>query len=166
MAQAKDSNKEFEMTDERRMRISGAEESGYHAPTAQDIEDIKKDHHTHTAPNAVNADAFIRDGSSTGELQGAEDDENLHPQKGIQPDQARSLGTLADEEEEGISAEGHDVKPPTSGDQSIDDHHGFRGAKRTVEGSGPDGDLNLEGPSDGVVAEGDEESEILGRRSA
>lgn len=53
--------------DEKRMVTSGAWESGYHPPTPADREDIRKDHATHSAPDAVSADEAIREVSGTAE---------------------------------------------------------------------------------------------------
>lgn len=46
--------------DEMRMRRSGALESGYHAPTEEDIDDIVKSHRTSSAPGLINADEGVR----------------------------------------------------------------------------------------------------------
>jgi len=46
--------------DEERMVESGAKESGYHAPTAEDIRDIEKDHETSSVPGGMNADSAMR----------------------------------------------------------------------------------------------------------
>lgn len=45
--------------DAQRMKRSGAEDSGYHAPSPQDIRDIQHDHNT-GAPGAVTADEAVR----------------------------------------------------------------------------------------------------------
>lgn len=156
---------ELRMTDERRMRESGAAESGYHEPSAQDIDDIRKDHHTSTSPHAVNADELIRSGSSTDELQGPEDEENLHPRQGPSIEASRSIGTVADIEEAEGRIGGTDNFPsdPTPESQTTNDQKGWQGAKRAAAGAGVDGDLDLEGPFDGVIASeqnSDEEEDL------
>ena len=136
---------EFEMTDDRRMRTSGAAASGYHAPTEQDIQDLKKDHHTSTTPNAVNADEFIRAGSSTGALQGAEDEENLHPRQGLRVEEGRELGTAASESDGPVAKFEY---PQDTTPESQTTTTPTQGAKRAAQGSGVDGDLDEFGPSD------------------
>lgn len=49
-----------EERDELRMSRSGAAESGYHSPTKEDIDDLKKDHRTASEPGLVNADEEVR----------------------------------------------------------------------------------------------------------
>jgi hypothetical protein len=49
-----------EEKDALRMSRSGAAESGYHPPTQEDIEDLRKDHSTASAPGLVNADEEVR----------------------------------------------------------------------------------------------------------
>jgi hypothetical protein len=49
-----------ENRDELRMERSGAAASGYHAPTTEDIDDIRKDHSTASAAGAINADEGVR----------------------------------------------------------------------------------------------------------
>lgn len=46
--------------DQLRMNRSGAAESGYHPPTEQDIEDLRKDHRTASGPGLINADESVR----------------------------------------------------------------------------------------------------------
>ena len=53
--------------DEKRMVTSGAWERGYHSPSPADLDDIKKDHATHTAPGSLSADEAIREVSGTAE---------------------------------------------------------------------------------------------------
>lgn len=144
-----DNDEEIGMTDDRRMRVSGAAESGYHEPTEQDIEDIRKDHHTSTSPHAVNADEFIRSGSSTGALQGPEDEENLHPKVGLSVAEGREIGTAIAADAEGPSADRGYPQDTTPESQTTSDQHGFRGAKRAAAGAGVDGDLDILGPTDG-----------------
>lgn len=159
---------ELRMTDDRRMRESGAEESGYHKPSKQDIKDIRKDHHTSTGPNAVNADEFIRHGSSTNKLQGADQEANMHPRTGPTVEEGRAIGTLADLEE-GPRADMAFPEPVTPEGQTTRDHKSWDSAKRSAEGAGADGDLDLEGPVDGVISSEentDEEDDNLERRSA
>lgn len=62
-----------EERDNIRMTRSGAAESGYHPPTPEDIEDLKKDHRTSTAPGGINADEAVRLNSSSGEAESEED---------------------------------------------------------------------------------------------
>jgi hypothetical protein len=73
-----------ESKDERRMERSGAAASGYHAPTAEDIDDIRKDHSTASAAGTINADEGVRRDSSespgpidslSGKVEEAEDGE-------------------------------------------------------------------------------------------
>jgi hypothetical protein len=159
---------DLRMTDERRMRESGAEESGYHAPSEQDIQDIRKDHHTSTSPHAVNADEFIRHGSSTDQLQGAEEVANMHPHEGPSVEQGRSIGTVADMDV-GRHANSDYPSDPTPESQTTNDRKGWQGAKRAMDGAGVDGDLDLEGPTDGVVSAEQnqvEEDDNLERRTA
>lgn len=53
--------------DEERMEKSGARRSGYHAPTKEDVEDIKREHNT--APEgSVTADEAVREAREAGEL--------------------------------------------------------------------------------------------------
>ena len=143
-----DNDEEIGMTDDRRMRESGAAESGYHAPTEQDIKDIRKDHHTSTSPHAVNADEFIRSGSSTGELQGPEDEENLHPKVGLSVTEGREIGTVTDITDGPRVDHGH-PQDTTPESQTTNDQKGWQGAKRAAGGSGVDGDMNTFGPTDG-----------------
>lgn len=64
-----ENDRRMETDDERRMIKSGAWESGYHSPSDSDVEDIRKDHSTHTSPDAVSADEAIREVSGTAETQ-------------------------------------------------------------------------------------------------
>jgi hypothetical protein len=58
----------METEDERRMIKSGAWECGYRSPTLSDVYDIRKDHSTHSAPDAVSADEAIREVRGTAEI--------------------------------------------------------------------------------------------------
>lgn len=49
-----------EERDELRMNRSGAAASGYHSPTEQDIEDLRRDHSTASEPGLINADEEVR----------------------------------------------------------------------------------------------------------
>lgn len=80
----------MESEDERRMIKSGAWESGYHSPSESDVEDIRKDHSTHSTPEAVSADEAIREVSGTAEPQeGAE----------VPPGDADSSATKTDKDD-------------------------------------------------------------------
>lgn len=46
--------------DELRMQRSGAAESGYHPPSEQDLNDLRKDHSTASGPGLLNADEGVR----------------------------------------------------------------------------------------------------------
>lgn len=73
---------EREVQDEKRMITSGAEEAGYHAPTDDDVQDIRKDHDA--ATTGISADEAIRQVHGTAEKalnpeegKGAQRDEEL-----------------------------------------------------------------------------------------
>jgi hypothetical protein len=68
-------------TDEKRMIVSGAEEAGYHPPSREDINDIRKDHNA--ATTGITADEAIRRAHGTAEV-GVDDEAVKDPSEGVE----------------------------------------------------------------------------------
>lgn len=124
----KESQPALRMTDAQRMRLSGAEMSGYHAPTTQDVKDLTKDHKTSSQEGAINADEFLREGGlrklSKKEIRPAKE----KGRKAKAQEELFGSNLLASSEEEDAVESGYPV-PPTSGGQIFEEKKAFRGRR-------------------------------------